>query len=109
MAEDCEDCEDTARVCRRRGGQKQSEERGASRELPDEARVIEAAFPARFSTLPFRKCVPEAEGFVSRARDDRLAVRTHREVEHTARVARERHDHVQRRVLPNAYLVLGGR
>jgi hypothetical protein len=62
--------------CAGRRGRKHRRNRG----LPDEAPVIEAAFPARFSAFPFRKCVPEAERLVSRARDDRLAIRAHREV-----------------------------
>lgn len=61
---------------------------------PDEAPVVESAFPARFPTLALGKCVPEAKRLVPSARDDRLAVGTHRKVEHAASVARERYDHV---------------
>ena len=78
----------------------------AGRWSPDKAPVVESTFTARFATLALGKCVPEAERLVPSARDDRLAVGTHREVEHAAGVARERNDHVQRRILPNAYLVL---
>ena len=63
--------------------------------LPDESSVVQPAFPARFAALALGECVPEPERLVSSTRDDRLSIGTHRKVEHTASVTRERHDHVQ--------------
>lgn len=72
----------------------------------DEPPVIEPALATRLATLTLREGVPEAEGLVPGAGDDRLAIGAHREIEDATRMARQRRDHVQRRVLPYANLVL---
>jgi hypothetical protein len=78
-----------------------------SRVSSDEPTVVKSAFATRIATLALGKRVPEAEGLVPGARDDRLAIGAHREIQDATRVPRQRRDYVQRRVLPDADLVLG--
>lgn len=74
--------------------------------LPDQLGIIKSTLPASLNTLPPRKRIPKPQRLVSRTSDDGLAVRAHREVQHAIRMARQRRNHIQRRVLPYAYLVL---
>jgi hypothetical protein len=46
----------------------------------DEPTVVKSALATRLATLTFGKRVPESEGLVPGACDDRLAVRAHREI-----------------------------
>ena len=46
----------------------------------DEPTVVKSAFSTPIATLALGKRVPEAEGLVPGACDDRLAIRAHREI-----------------------------
>ena len=77
--------------------------------LPDELSVVQSAFLPNISLLLLWECAPEPERLVSSTGDDRLAIRTHRQIQHSMCMPAQRGNHVQGRVLPYAYLVLGRR
>ena len=70
---------------------------------------VELALAPRLPPLLLRERTPEPQRLVPRPSHDRLPVRAHRQVQHAVRVPRQRRHHVQRRVLPDADLVLRGR
>ena len=56
-----------------------------------------------------RERVPASESLVSCTGNDRLSLGAHREVEYPMCVTSEGRNHVERRILPNADLILRGR
>ena len=61
----------------------------------NETAVIKPALLSCGMVLLLREGIPEPQRFVPCTSHDRLALRTHREVEHTMRMAGERRDHVE--------------
>ena len=76
---------------------------------PNQFPIIQRAFLSNISLLLLGERAPEPERLVSCAGDDRLAIRAHRQIQHSMGMSGQRGNHVQCRVLPYAYLVLGRR
>ena len=75
----------------------------------NETAVVQPTLLFRLVILLLREGVPEPESLVAGASHDGFSLWTHREVQNTMGVTSQRGDHVERWILPDADLVLGGR
>jgi hypothetical protein len=74
--------------------------------LPNLPCIVQLTLLLSSPRLLFRKSIPKPQSLVTRARYDSLTIGTHCEIQHTVGMTRQRRDHVERWVFPDADLVL---